>query len=106
SLGGFQSLGDGTSEAQPGDHLRALRGRWAPACRRHQLRERRGGSGARGGAGDPARVGNLGRILFEPYAPARRATTSLNCAVSVYCWKLATLPSLKRNTCTNWAFTF
>ena len=40
------------------------------------------------------------------YAPARRLTASLNCAVSVYCWKMATLPSLNRNTCTNWAFTF
>lgn len=39
------------------------------------------------------------------YAPARRLTTSLNCAVSVNWLKLATLPSLNRNTCTNWAFT-
>jgi hypothetical protein len=44
-------------------------------------------------------------LPFGGYAPARRLTTSLNWAVSVYCWKWAILPPLNLNTCTNWAFT-
>ena len=58
-VGGIESVGGGAVEAQPGDHLRALRRRRARQSRRHQFPHRRHRPGAQGGCRDRGRIEDL-----------------------------------------------